>query len=167
MLIEQIMRRDGALAVVEGEWKRFLQDIRDGKASGVAASPAAVGREAKKTADPKRVLIVEDNIDAVRSMAYLVRDMGHTVEYAINGYVGIDIARHFLPDVVLLDLGLPGLDGFEVCRKIRSHPGLEHIRIIAITGYAQDEYRKRSRDAGCDMHLIKPVPARVLEELLG
>ena len=121
----------------------------------------------KKTTAPKRVLIVEDNIDSVHALAFLLADMGHTVEYAINGYVGIDIARHFLPDVVLLDLGLPGLDGFEVCRKIRSHPGLEHIRIIAITGYAQDEYRKRSRDAGCDMHLIKPVPARVLEELLG
>jgi CheY-like chemotaxis protein len=166
MLIEEIIRGDGALAVIDGEWKRLVQDVRDGKMPGVAASPAA-GREARKTADPKRVLIVEDNIDAVRSMAYLVRDMGHVVEYAINGYVGIDIARRFLPDIVLLDLGLPGMDGFEVCRKIKSHPGLEHTRVIAVTGYAQDEYRKRSHEAGCDLHLIKPVPARVLEDLLG
>jgi CheY-like chemotaxis protein len=112
-------------------------------------------------------LIVEDNIDAVRSLAYLVRDMGHVVEYAINGYVAIDIARRLLPDIVLLDLGLPGMDGFEVCKRIKSYAGLEHTRVIAITGYAQEEHRLRSRAAGCEMHLIKPVPTRVLEQLLG
>jgi CheY-like chemotaxis protein len=156
----------GPLAAMEDEWARFLQDIRGGKA-GASALPAAARNEAKKTADPKRVLIVEDNIDAVRSLAYLVRDMGHFVEYAINGYVAVDIARSFMPDIVLLDLGLPGMDGFDVCKKIKVHPGLERTRIIAITGYSQDDYRMRSQAAGCEMHLIKPVPTRVLEEILG
>jgi CheY-like chemotaxis protein len=167
MYVEDTMRDAAPLAVIEDEWTRFLQDIRAGSAAGGSALPAAARSEAKKTADPKRVLIVEDNIDAVRSLAYLVRDMGHFVEYAINGYVAIDIARRFLPDIVLLDLGLPGMDGFEVCRKIKSHAGLEQTRVIAITGYAQDEYRMRSRAAGCEMHLIKPVPTGVLEQLLG
>src|SRR5712671_662638 len=167
MYVEHTMRDAGPLAVIQDEWTRFLQDVRGGKAAGSSALPAAARSEARKTADPKRVLIVEDNIDAVRSLAYLIRDMGHFVEYAINGYVAIDIARRFLPDIVLLDLGLPGIDGFEVCRKIKSHAGLEHTRIIAVTGYAQDEYRTRSRAAGCEMHLIKPVPTAVIEQLLG
>jgi CheY-like chemotaxis protein len=167
MYVEDAMTDAGPLAVMEDEWTRFLQDIRGGKAAGGSTLPAAARGEAKKTADPKRVLIVEDNIDAVRSLAYLVREMGHFVEYAINGYVAIDIARRFLPEVVLLDLGLPGMDGFEVCRKIKSQAGLEHARVIAITGYAQDEYRMRSRAAGCEMHLVKPVPAGVIEQLLG
>jgi CheY-like chemotaxis protein len=167
MYVEYAIANAGALAAMEDEWARFLQDIRGGKAAGVSALPAAATSEARKTADPKRVLIVEDNIDAVRSLAFLVRDMGHFVEYAINGYVAIDIARRFMPDIVLLDLGLPGMDGFDVCRKIKSAPGLARTRVIAITGYAQDEYRMRSRAAGCEMHLIKPVPTGVLEQLLG
>src|SRR3981081_4139085 len=135
MYAEHTMRNAGPLAVIEDEWTRYLQEIREGKAGG-SALPAAGRSEAKKTSDPKRVLIVEDNIDAARSLAYLVRDMGHFVEYAINGYVAIDIARRFLPDVVLLDLGLPGMDGFDVCKKIKGYPGLEQTRVIAITGYA-------------------------------
>lgn len=100
-------------------------------------------------------------------MANLLRDMGHEVDYAINGYVAVDVARHFKPDVVFLDLGLPGLDGFDVCRRLKREPGLERTRFIAITGYAQEEFRERSKAAGCELHLIKPVPPKVLEELLG
>jgi|SRR5712664_347289 two-component system CheB/CheR fusion protein len=121
----------------------------------------------KRTVDPKRVLIIEDNLDAVHSMALLLRDMGHEVEYALNGYAGIEAAWNFRPDFVLLDLGLPGLDGFDVCRQLKRELGLAYCRVIAVTGYAEDEYRIRSKAAGCEMHLIKPVPARVLEELLG
>lgn len=71
------------------------------------------------TRSPKRVLIVEDNLDSVHTLVWLVRDMGHSVEYAINGYVGVDLARKNRPDIVLLDLGLPGLDGFEVCSRLK------------------------------------------------
>lgn len=166
MLVQHTLADAGPLASTEDGWTRFFQDIRGGKA-GSWALPGAGRSEAKRTSDPKRVLIVEDNIDAARSLAYLVRDMGHFVEYAINGYVAIDIARRFMPDIVLLDLGLPGMDGFDVCKKIKAHAGLDKARIIAITGYAQDDYRLRSRAAGCEMHLIKPVPTSVIEQLLG
>jgi CheY-like chemotaxis protein len=121
----------------------------------------------KRSVDPKRVLVIEDNLDAVHSMVLLLRDMGYEVEYALNGFAGIEAAWNFRPDFVLLDLGLPGLDGFEVCRQLRQELGLAYCRVIAITGYAEDEYRFRSKAAGCELHLIKPVPARVLEELLG
>jgi CheY-like chemotaxis protein len=127
----------------------------------------AVADVLHKTTQPRRVLLIEDNLDSVHSMVFLLRDMGHYVEYAINGYAGIEVARRFRPEVVLLDLGLPGLNGFDVCKELKRLPGLEQTRFIAITGYAQDEYRVRSRAAGCEMHLLKPIPPRVLEELLG
>jgi CheY-like chemotaxis protein len=130
-------------------------------------STTSSGTVVKKTTVPKRVLIIEDNLDSVHTLALLVTDMGHVVEYAMNGYVGLDIALRFLPDFVLLDIGLPGLDGFEVCRRIKSKEILAHTRVIAVTGYAEDAYRARSRAVGCERHLVKPVPTRVLEELLG
>lgn len=135
--------------------------------SGRGASSTIANGDVKKTADPKRVLIIEDNLDAVHSMALLLRDMGHEVEYALDGYAGIEAAWRFRPEFILLDLGLPGLDGFDVCRRLKRELGLAYCRVIAITGYAEDEYRIRSKAAGCEMHLIKPVPPRVLEELLG
>jgi CheY-like chemotaxis protein len=121
----------------------------------------------KKTGAPKRVLVIEDHIDSARSLAFLLADMGHEVEYAINGYVGLDMALRLLPDFVLLDIGLPGMDGFEVCRRIKSKPALERTRVIALTAWAQEEYRVRSKAVGCELHLVKPVPMQVLEDLLG
>jgi CheY-like chemotaxis protein len=116
---------------------------------------------------PQRILVVEDNLDTVHSLTFLLRDMGHQVEYAINGYAALDIARRLRPEFVFMDLGLPGMDGFEVCRRIKKEPGLDSTRVIAITGYAQDEYRTRSQEAGCEMYLIKPVSPTFLISLLG
>jgi two-component system CheB/CheR fusion protein len=120
-----------------------------------------------KTKLPKRVLVVEDNLDSVHTLALLLSDMGHKVEYAINGYVAINVARRFRPDFVLLDLGLPGIDGFEVCRQIKRDPELRSCRVIALTAFSQDEYRARAKNAGCELYLVKPVDTRVLEDLLG
>jgi CheY-like chemotaxis protein len=120
-----------------------------------------------RTTVPKRVLIVEDNLDSVHSLALLIEDMGHSVEYAINGYVALEVAQRFRPDFVLLDLALPGMDGFEVSARIKQIPDLERTRLIALTAFAQDDYRVRSIAAGCELHIVKPVPIWVLEELLG
>lgn len=151
------------LAIDRG-WKKFLWGLR-GQVDGPAV--AADGFSARKTRSPKRVLVVEDNIDAARTTALLVADMGHNAQYAINGYAALEIARKFRPEVVLLDLGLPGLDGFEVCRRLRSDAELRSVKVVVITGYAGDEYREHAEAAGCDMHLVKPVPAKTLEEILG
>ena len=120
----------------------------------------------EKAASPRRVLVVEDNPDTIRTTVLLLRDMGHHVDYATHGYSAIDAAVRFRPDFVFLDLGLPGINGFEVCSRMKKQPGLEHVRIIAITGYGEDEYRVRAKAAGCEMVLLKPVSPRVLEELL-
>ncbi len=115
----------------------------------------------------RRVLVVEDNLDGVHSLVLLLREMGHQVEYAINGYAAVEMAARMRPDFVLLDLGLPGLDGFDVCRRLKADPSTASARIIALTAYAQDEYRLASKAAGCELHLLKPVSVRVLEDLLS
>jgi CheY-like chemotaxis protein len=121
----------------------------------------------KKAPIPRRILVVEDNLDAVHSLVSLLRDMGHQVDYAINGYVAIELARRMHPEFVFLDLGLPGVSGFDVCRWVKTDPALQAARVIAITAYAQEEFRTRSKAAGCELHLIKPVTAEVFEQILA
>lgn len=107
--------------------------------------------------------MVEDDLDTVQSLAFLLKHDGHIVEFAINGYVAINIAKRFRPDVVLLDIGLPGLDGFEVCARLRSEPELKNIPIVAVTACSSEADRDRIRAAGCDLYMSKPYdPQRLL-----
>jgi DNA-binding response OmpR family regulator len=152
-------------AMADKDWRGILPSLR------LPSDPPTLLTDStsrpRVTADPKRVLIVEDNIDAARTATLLVSDMGHDAEYAINGYVALSIARRFQPHIVLLDLGLPGLDGFEVCRRLKRNPEFGTPKVVVVTGYSAEEYREYSRAAGSDLHLIKPVPTSVLEEVLG
>jgi CheY-like chemotaxis protein len=109
-----------------------------------------------------KVLVVEDNLDTVHSLVRLLEQDGHEAQFAINGYVAVAIAKHLRPDVILLDLGLPGLDGFEVCSRIKAEPALKDVRVIAITAYAQEADRARSRAVGCEMHIVKPYDPKAL-----
>jgi CheY-like chemotaxis protein len=92
--------------------------------------------------------------------------MGHDVEYSINGYVAIDLAEKLRPDFVFLDLALPGMNGFEVCRRLKRMPALERSRIIAVSAYSQEEYRTRAREVGCDGYIVKPLDPAILVMLL-
>jgi hypothetical protein len=121
----------------------------------------------RKTKAPKKVLLIEDNLDGVQTMLTLLHDIGHKVVFALNGKDALDLAQRMRPDFVLLDLGLPGINGFEVCRRIKADPILKAARVIAVTAYGEEEYRNRSKAVGCELHLVKPVSARELEELLG
>jgi CheY-like chemotaxis protein len=114
-----------------------------------------------------RVLVVEDNLDSVHSMAMLIKAMGHDVRFAINGFAAIDVARSYKPDVVLLDIGLPDFKGYEIARQLKYEPGLEQMRIIAITGLPVDQVRQPALDAGCEAFFAKPLDPVVLEELLA
>lgn len=159
MQVQEKTRRaevDGRLAATGSKYP--------GKPGSMVRSSTGV---VKKTTAPKRVLIVEDNLDSVHALAFLLADMGHYIEYAINGYVALDVARRFRPDFVFLDLGLPGMDGFQVCVEIKKDPDLKRTRVIALTAFGQDEYLTRSRAVGFELHLVKPVPVWLLEELLG
>lgn len=110
-----------------------------------------------------RVLVVEDNLDTLHTFAHLLRAEGCRVQLALNGYAALDKARSFRPDVVLLDLGIPGPDGFEVCSQIKSDPDTRDACVIAVTAYGYDEHRLRSLAVGCELHVVKPVePAYLL-----
>ncbi len=122
--------------------------------------------EAKPAAGSHRVLVVEDNQDAADSLADLLRIFGYEVRVAYSGPAGLEAAQLFHPEIVLCDIGLPGLDGYEVARRLRSDAGTTAVRLIAVTGYGDENDRERARQAGFDEHLVKPVdPDRLLGEL--
>jgi CheY-like chemotaxis protein len=118
-------------------------------------------------APPRRVLIVDDNEDAANSLAMILTLSGHETASVYTAADALERARAFRPDVVLLDIGLPGMDGYEVARKMRELPGLKDIRLVAVTGYGRSDDRLRARDAGFDDHLTKPVEFAVLDRVLG
>jgi PAS domain S-box-containing protein len=113
-----------------------------------------------------RILVVDDNQDAAQTMAMLLRFDGHLVETAFDGPEALDVASRFTPDIVMLDLGLPGLTGLEVARRLRVQPRTRRARLIALTGYGQDEDHRRSQEAGFDLHLVKPVDKAQLDQVL-
>lgn len=97
----------------------------------------------------------------------LIRSMGHQVEFAINGFAAIDVARRFRPDVILLDIGLPDFKGDQIASQLKWEPGLENVRIIAISGQSGEKDRQRALDAGCEDYRVKPVEPAVIEEILA
>ena len=113
----------------------------------------------------QKILVVDDNRDTARTAALLLEATGHEVQIAHDGPTALEIARQFRPQSILLDIGLPGLNGYEVARTLRSE-GFEQTTIVAISGYGQAEDRQRSREAGFDHHLVKPVNHRVLLDVL-
>lgn len=113
-----------------------------------------------------RILVVDDNADAADSLALLLRLEGHDVRLANDGATALDLARRSRPDIAFLDLGMPGMDGFQVCRKLRVEPGLEKMMIVAVTGWGQAEDLRRTHEAGFDRHLVKPVEPHSLKRLL-
>ena len=114
----------------------------------------------------RRILIVEDNADAREALRVLLELEGHTVEAAAEGGRAIAIARDKDPDIALVDIGLPGVDGYEVARQLRTAPGRRSV-LIALTGYGQPEDRQRALDAGFDDVLVKPVDPTALTTLLA
>ena len=113
-----------------------------------------------------RVLIVDDYDDARDSLCMLLQFLGHPCATASNAAAALKAAPAFLPDVVIMDIALPGADGYEVARLLRSLPGLSGVKIIAMTGYGQDKDAQRSREAGFVAHLVKPADPVALQKLL-
>jgi len=113
-----------------------------------------------------RVLVVEDNVDTAFTLAALLRQEGHEVQVAPDGPTALQLAQGDLPDVALLDIGLPGMDGHDVARWLQTQPGEKRPLLIAITGKDHEEDRRRSAEAGLDLHLLKPVEPDDLRRLL-
>jgi signal transduction histidine kinase/DNA-binding response OmpR family regulator len=137
--------------------------------SVTAPSPGATNGEAARppVGAHRRVLVVDDNADSADTLAMLARLDGHEVRTAQTGAAALEVAQAFRPDVVLLDIGLPGMDGYEVARQLRAGAAGAPILLAAVTGYGQEADRNRSRQAGFDLHLVKPVEPEVLRRLLA
>jgi PAS domain S-box-containing protein len=124
-------------------------------------------RQSQAAGTPLRVMVVDDNRDAAESAKMLLTLMGHDVQTANSGPTGLEHAVLWHPDVMLLDIGLPGMDGYEVARRLRQRSDFRELVIIAITGYGQEGDRQRSSEAGLQYHLVKPVAPQQLNEILA
>jgi len=143
------------------------QAIRPAAVEGTAApAPAASAPEAAPPVR-RRILVADDNSDALESLAILLELGGHEVYSAANGALALESAERHLPEVALLDIGMPKLDGYEVARRIRAQPWGRRITLVALTGWGQDSDRRRSGEAGFDSHLVKPLDLDKLTELLS
>ncbi|HJX28573.1 MAG TPA: ATP-binding protein, partial [Thermoanaerobaculia bacterium] len=141
-----------------------LPVLRD-QAESPAAAPAD-GEQPDSTGSKRRILVVDDNRDSAASMAMMLELLGNEVCIAYNGDAAIKLADQFRPQVVLMDVGMPKLNGYEVTRRIREQPWGRDMAIIAVTGWGHEVDRARSKEAGCDGHLVKPVHLPDLEKLL-
>lgn len=147
-----------------GKGSEFI--VRLPKALAIDALRERVVPAAELAASRRRLLVVDDNHDAADTLAALLASMGHDVRTANDGPTAVSIAAEFNPDAVFLDLGLPGMSGFEVAHKLRALPDFARVFLIAFTGYGQEEDRHRVREAGFDRHLVKPARAAELVKII-
>jgi CheY-like chemotaxis protein len=136
------------------------------KQHATGARAAGEGSEPVGAAPQRRILVVDDNVDAAESLAVLLRLEGHEVRVACDGPAALAAAQADPPELVVLDLGMPRLDGFEVARRLREQPGSDGVLLVALTGWAQEEDR-RCYEAGFDGHLPKPVELDALRQFLA
>jgi CheY-like chemotaxis protein len=134
--------------------------------SGRPAGASGEGQEPIPALTPRRVLVVDDNRDAAESMGMLLKLLGVDAHVVHNGSDALEALGFYKPTVVILDIGMPGMDGKEVARRIRQRPDFKDITLIALTGWGQEEDRRRTMAAGFDYHLIKPADINALRALL-
>jgi CheY-like chemotaxis protein len=116
---------------------------------------------------PIRVLVVEDNVDAAEMLSLVLRSFDHEVSVAHDGASGLALAESWAPDLAILDIGLPVMNGYELAGRIRALPGCEHTLLVALTGYGQPADRERAKEAGFAYHLIKPIEMEQLRAILS
>jgi CheY-like chemotaxis protein len=159
----------GAMSAGQGQGSEFVVRLPmlPGEASAARlAKPAQVERRVAP-ASGRRILVVDDNKDSAETLGRLLRLFGNDVRTGHDGRLALEVAAVFRPDVVILDVGLPGMDGLEVCRRLRARTGDGRPLIVAMTGFGQEEDRRRSEEAGFDAHMVKPLDLEALQELLS
>jgi PAS domain S-box-containing protein len=147
-----------------GQGSEFIVTLPCVEAPTATPSPPETG-EAK--APPLRVLVVDDNVDAAQTLATLLKAYGHEAQAVYDGPTAVEAARAYRPNLILLDIGLPEMDGFEVAKKVREEPELSSVVLVALTGYGQETDKQRSEEAGFDHHLVKPADFSKVKEILA
>jgi PAS domain S-box-containing protein len=158
----------GTVAVnsVLGEGSEFV--VRLPVIATAAPEPPSPAKQAgERTGSALRVLVVDDNVPSADTMAMLMKELGHDVRTAYDGPKSLETAIAYRPDVVLLDIGLPGMNGYDVAKRLRQEPDLQDIVLIAVTGYGQASDRQHSQAAGFDHHLVKPADITQVEQILA
>ena len=151
-----------------GKGSEFVINLPALSGVGVVASAPVVAQSGKQAPPAgRRILVVDDNEDAATALAEALLDLGHAVEVAYDGPQALAKLETFSPDIALLDIGLPLMDGYELARRIRSEPRLSGIRLVSITGYGQHSDKLRAQEAGFDVHLVKPVDLVVIERVIA
>jgi PAS domain S-box-containing protein len=135
--------------------------------SSRADAPGRSARGPHKKGGKRRVLVADDNRDAADTLAMLFRKLGHDVRTVYDGPQALEVASDYHPHLLVLDIGMPAMSGYEVARRLRTQPGFGESLLVAITGWGQEEDRRRTREAGFDYHLVKPVEIKTLEDLLS
>jgi signal transduction histidine kinase/DNA-binding response OmpR family regulator len=148
-----------------GEGAEFIVTLP--LATALAESPMGTQRSQRAAIRMRRVLVVDDNIVAAKTLAHLLTDFGHDVQVAHDGDAALALAQAHTPELVLLDIGLPGMNGYEVVRRLREDPRTREAKVVAVTGYGQGTDRQRALAAGFDQHLVKPVATDALQALFA
>ena len=151
-----------ALARRPAERAYTMRIALDRPARAAAAPPLTYGSSPRR-----RILVVDDNVDAAQGLAMLLRQFGHDVQVAHDGRAALEAARVNRPQLVLLDLSMPGVDGCSVVARLKSDPRFARVRFVAVTGSAGEEPRRRCDEAGFDDYLLKPVALATLREVLA
>jgi CheY-like chemotaxis protein len=170
-LVKRLVEMHGGMVTAEsdglGHGSQLTVTLPLATAPVPASAPPPPGASDLAQVATRRILVVDDNIDAAQSLAMLLNVCGHETHLAHDGAAAVDAAEQLRPDVILLDIGLPKMNGFEACRQIRERPWGKNVVIIALTGWGQDVDRRRSEESGFDHHVVKPVEHEALARLLG
>jgi two-component system CheB/CheR fusion protein len=171
-LVRRIVELHGGTVQVKsagrGEGTEFVMRLPalPAVAGDMAVTPPQVKRR-PRAAHPTRVLMVEDNPDAAESLVLILELLGHHVRVVADGRAGLEAARANVPDIMLVDIGLPGLNGYELAQAIRRDPALKHVVLVALTGYGRPEDKADAVAAGFDYHFVKPVDLDALGDLVA
>src|SRR5258706_5239282 len=170
-LARNLVRLHGGTITAEsegaGKGSEFTVRLPMAPRGAVEVTNGATKTEMEPSVDALRILVVDDNADAAESMKMLLTVFGHQVEIAHDGFSALTAARSMSPQMIFLDIGLPGMDGYEVAKRLRSEAGLQDAKLIALSGYGTENDQKRSRAAGFNRHLVKPVDPGELPAIIA